>query len=58
MRLSEPSGLSLALEEGEDISLSDGTLHVTDDLTALLRDELNLHLRYIICFRVTRKHIR
>ena len=40
--LSEPPGFSLTLEEGEDVSLPHGALHVPDDLTVLLRDELNL----------------
>merc|ERR1719483_1872055 len=42
--LSQSSGFSFRLQEGEDVSLSDWTLHVTDDLTVSLSDEVNLHL--------------
>ena len=42
--LSEPPGLSLGLEEGEDVSLPDGALDVADDGSVLLAKELHLDL--------------
>lgn len=42
--LSEPPGLPLGLEEGEDVALADGALHVADDLPVLLAQELHLDL--------------
>ena len=41
---SEPPGLSLRLEEGEDVPLAHGALHVADDGAVLLADELHLDL--------------
>ena len=42
--LSEPPGFSLALEEDQDVSLSDGSLDVADDGPGLLVQELHLDL--------------
>merc|ERR1719251_271091 len=42
--LSKSPGLSLRLQQGQDVSLPHGALHVPDDLTVALTNELNLHL--------------
>ena len=42
--LSEPSGFSFRLKEGEDVALSDGALDIADDLAGSLSQELNLDL--------------
>ena len=44
--LSQSPGLSLRLQQGEDVSLPHGSLHVPDDLTVALTNEFNLHLRF------------
>lgn len=43
-RSSESSGLSLGLEKGEDVSLSDGTLNVSHEVTGALVEEHDLDL--------------
>lgn len=43
-RLSQPPGFTLRLEQGQDVSITHRPLHVPDDLTAGLPDELNFHL--------------
>ena len=42
--LSQPSGFSFGLEESKDVSLSDWSLHISDDLARGLSEELNLDL--------------
>merc|ERR1719170_43336 len=42
--LSQSPGLSLRLQQGQDISFPHGALHVPDDLTVSLTDELHLDL--------------
>ena len=42
--LSQSPGLSFRLEQGENVSLSDGSLDVPDDLTRSFSQKLNLHL--------------
>ncbi len=42
--LPQPPGLSLRLQQGQDVSLSHGALDISDDLSVLLSDELNFHL--------------
>lgn len=42
--LSQSPGFTLRLKQGEDVSITHWALHVPDDLTARLPDELNLHL--------------
>jgi len=44
MGLSESSGLSLALQEGDHVSLLDGTLDISDQESVTLTDELALDL--------------
>ena len=44
-QLSQPPGLSLRLEQGEDVSFSDGPLHIPDNLTVALTDELDFDLK-------------
>ena len=43
--LSQSPGLSLRLQQCQDVSLSHGALHVPDDLTVSLTNELHLDLR-------------
>ena len=43
--LSQSPGLSFRLQQGQDVSLPHGSLHVPDDLTVSLTNELHLHLR-------------
>ena len=43
--LSESSGFAFGLEEGEDVALANGALHVPDDLTRSLSQELDLDLK-------------
>lgn len=45
--LAEPPGLPLALEEGEDVVLAHGALHVTDDGAGGVVEELNANLQII-----------
>lgn len=42
--LSQPSGLSLGLQQCQNVSFSDRSLHVTDDRSIWLVQELNAHL--------------
>ena len=42
--LSEPSSFSLRLEQGQNVSIANGSLHVADDLARLLAQELDLDL--------------
>merc|ERR1712136_232044 len=42
--LPQPSGFSLRLEQSEDISFSHGSLHITNDGTIRVIDELNANL--------------
>jgi hypothetical protein len=44
VRLSESSGLALPLHKTQDVALADGTLHVTDDGSVWVVEELNTHL--------------
>ena len=44
MRSSESSGLSLGLEQSEDVSLSNGSLHISDKLSLGVVQEHNLNL--------------
>lgn len=41
---SESPGLSLGLQQSQDVALSDGSLHVADDGAVLLTQELHLDL--------------
>lgn len=43
--LPQAARLALGLEQGQDVALAHRSLHVADDLTVLLSDELDLHLR-------------
>ena len=43
--LAKAAGLTLRLEQGQDITLADGALDVADDLARGLVHELNLDLR-------------
>lgn len=43
-RLPEAAGLALRLEQGEDVSLTDGALHVAHDQTVLVVQELDANL--------------
>ena len=44
MMLTKSPGLSLALEQRQHVALSDRALHVSDQTTAALVQELDLHL--------------
>ena len=46
-KLSESSSLSLTLQEGQDVSLAHGSLHIPDDLATLFTDKLHLYLNKI-----------
>ncbi|KFO80676.1 hypothetical protein N303_13668, partial [Cuculus canorus] len=41
----QPPGLSLRLQQGEDVTLPHGSLHVADDGAARVVHELHAHLR-------------
>lgn len=43
-RLSQSPGFTFRLEEGEDVTITHGSLHVPDDLTASLSNELYFDL--------------
>lgn len=43
-RLSESSGLTLGLEQAQDVVLTDGSLDVSDDATGLVVHELDANL--------------
>ncbi len=42
--LSQPPGLALGLQQGEDVAFADGPLDVPDDLSVLFTEELHLDL--------------
>merc|ERR1712096_560504 len=44
VKLSQPPGFPLRFQQGQDVSLPHGPLHISDDLTVALSNELNLHL--------------
>lgn len=54
---SQPPGLSFGLEEREDVSLSDGSLDVADDLSVLFPDELHLDLGTLALGAGTAEHL-
>ena len=42
--LSQPTGLSFRFKQGKDISFTDRSLHISDDLSIAFSNELDLDL--------------
>ena len=47
--LPQPPGLTLPLEQHEDVALADRALHIPDDRARRVVKELNANLRHLTC---------